>query len=227
MPAPLVIFTGTGTGIGKTFLAVATVRAWGRAPANVLGYKPIESGVVKIEETDGYLLQQASTFHVKPPPPVTRLTMAVSPNVAARVEGVTIDVEAIIHAVTRARVSGADAMVLELPGGLFSPVTDTLLAVDFVRRLAPEAVVLVAPDRLGVIHEVLATTEAARGREVNVTHVLLSPVATPDASSGSNAAELRRLVSFPIIDAAPFGDLAPSSVVTLLEHLRNPRTLRT
>ncbi len=219
MPASLIVFTGTGTGIGKTFLAVATVRAWAASGAAVLGYKPVESGVMRIEETDGYLLEQASTFHVKPPLPVVRLARPVSPHAAARAETVTIDLLAIQAAVERARASAADGVVVELPGGLFSPMTDRELAVDLIRRLAPDAVVLVAPDRLGVLHEVLSTTEAARARDVTITHVLLSPTRTPDASSGTNAAELRSFLSLPIIDAAPFGDLAPASAGEVVRSL--------
>lgn len=215
----MIVFTGTGTGIGKTFLAVATVRALAWSGARVVGYKPVESGVVHIEDSDGYLLEQASTFHVKPLLPVVRLARAISPHVAARQAGIHIDLNAVAEAVGGARASEADAVVLELPGGLFSPMTDSALAVDFVHRLGPDALVLVAPDRLGVLHEVLATTEAARGRGVIVTHVLLSPTRTPDGSTGENAAELRRLLSTPIIDAAAFGDAAPPSAGELARSL--------
>ncbi len=216
MPASLIVFTGTGTGIGKTFLAVATVRAWARSGAAVIGYKPVESGITRIEETDGYLLEQASTFHVKHPLPVIRLARPVSPHVAARAEGVRIDLTAIRVAVESARASAADGVVVELPGGLFSPMTDSELTVDLLAGLAADAVVLVAPDRLGVLHEVLSTTEAARARDIAITHVLLSPTRAPDASSGTNAAELRAFLPIPIIDAAPFGDAAPASVADLV-----------
>ena len=222
MPAPLIVFTGTGTGIGKTFLAVATVRAWARSGAAVLGYKPLESGVLRIEDTDGYLLEQASTFHVKPPLPVIRLARPLSPHVAARAEGVTVDLDVIQAAVERARASAADGVVVELPGGLFSPMTDTELAADLVRRLAPDAVVLVAPDRLGVLHDVLSTTEAARARNIEITHVLLSPMATPDASSGTNATELRSLLSLRVLDATAFGDLEPESAAELVRSVARP-----
>lgn len=215
----MIVFTGTGTGIGKTFLAVATVHALARSGARVVGYKPVESGVVRIEDSDGYLLELASTFHVKPSLPVVRLAPAVSAHVAARQAGVQIDLEVLAAAVGRARGSEADAVVMELPGGLFSPMTDSALAVDFVDRLRPDALVLVAPDRLGVLHEVLATTEAARGRGVVVTHVLLSPTRTPDGSTGENASELRRLISAPVIDAAAFGDIAPPSATELARSL--------
>ena len=220
MPASLILFTGTGTGIGKTFLAVATVRAFGAAGARVIGFKPVESGVTRNEDTDGYLLDQASTFHVKPSLPLIQLAVPVSPHVAARAAGTPIDVARVKAAVETACASAADAVVVELPGGLFSPLTDTELAVDLVRALTPRAVVLVAPDRLGVLHEVLATTEAARARGVKLTHVLLSPARAPDASSGTNARELRRFLTLNIIDAAPFGESAPASAQELVRQLR-------
>jgi dethiobiotin synthetase len=227
MPSPLIVFTGTGTGIGKTFLAVATVKSWARQGAEVVGYKPIESGVVNIEETDGHLLDLASTFHVKPSLPMVRLKAPKSPHVAAREEGVNIPLGSIADAIADARYRHPATLVVEMPGGLFSPITEDELAVAFVERLRPTAVVLVAPDRLGVMHEVLATTEAALSRGVEITHVVLSPVRDTDASSGSNARELRRFLGTTmIVDAAPWGDPSPHSADTLVESLslRFPHT---
>ncbi len=44
MTAPLLVVTGTGTGIGKTVIAAGLVATWGRRGFRVAGVKPIESG---------------------------------------------------------------------------------------------------------------------------------------------------------------------------------------
>jgi dethiobiotin synthetase len=195
--APLVVVTGTGTGIGKTSLATAFLRAWGRVRPKVLGYKPIESGVTEAGAEDGLALEAASTFHVKHLPHL-HLRTPVSPHLAARREGVQVDAAVIAGGVATARAE-ADGVVLELPGGLFSPLADDLLAVDFVKRLSPTALVLVAPDRLGVLHDVLAALEGANAKGASPTHVLLNGVETTDASTGTNAEELRRFVTVPVL----------------------------
>ncbi len=52
---------------------------------------------------------------------------------------------------------------------------------------------LVAPDALGVLHELTATLSALAARGRSPDFVVLSAAREPDASTGSNAAELRRL----------------------------------
>jgi dethiobiotin synthetase len=194
--APLVVVTGTGTGIGKTSLATAILRAWARTRSKVLGYKPIESGVGAAGAEDGLALEAASSFHVKHLPHL-HLRMAVSPHLAARAEGVRVDADELARGVAAAR-EAADGVVVELPGGLFTPLSEDLLAVDFVARLAPTALVLVAPDRLGVLHDVLAALEGARSKGASPTHVLVNGVASPDASTGTNVEELRRFGRVPV-----------------------------
>jgi dethiobiotin synthetase len=194
--APLIVVTGTGTGIGKTYLAAALLRAWSRRRSNVLGYKPIESGVGDSGAEDADALAAASSFHVKQLPHV-HVRAPLSPHLALRLEGRSLDVARIVEGVSEAR-GRADAVVVELPGGLFTPLADDLLAVDFAAKLEPTALVLVAPDRLGVLHDVLAAIDGARAHGCPPTHVLLNAVATPDASSGTNAAELRLFSNVPV-----------------------------
>ena len=58
---------------------------------------------------------------------------------------------------------------------------------------------LVAPDRLGVLHDVGATHRAAASAGVVVDAVVLMAPAKADASTGSNAAELALLTAQPIL----------------------------
>ena len=52
---------------------------------------------------------------------------------------------------------------------------------------------LVAPDRLGVLHELTATLGFAHASGARIDGVALSRPQTPDASTGTNAHELRDL----------------------------------
>ena len=171
MSAPLLLVTGTGTEIGKTVVSTGLVAAWARRGIAVAGLKPIESGQVAGQlGGDVLALGQVSTFHVTRFTPPYLLADAVSPHLAARREGRTIDPSAVVEWLRPIRET-ADAIVLELPGGLFSPLTEELTNADLALALTPTKVVLVAPDRLGVLHDVIATTRAARmsGIEIEVT----------------------------------------------------------
>jgi dethiobiotin synthetase len=219
--APLIVVTGTGTGIGKTFVAAGLVRAWAAHRADgpgVLGYKPVESGVVDPRATDAQILTGASTFHVKHPLPHVRLRAPKSPHLAAREEGVIIRLDPIVSAVRDARTAAA-GVVVELPGGLFSPVLDDALSIDLATLLEPTALVLVVPDRLGALHDAIAACEAARARGRGPTHVVVNAPEELDASTGTNAAELARLLSIPVLGPIGRGDQASEVFTTLVASI--------
>jgi dethiobiotin synthetase len=206
--APLVVVSGTGTEIGKTHFAAALVRAWhlslarrGR-PSAVAGIKPIESG----GSADGDILGRMSTFHVKRFPAPYLLRRPVSPHLAARDEGVTIAPAVVVHHIEQVRAE-ADAVLVELPGGLFSPLSVTAANADLARALDPSTTLLVAPDRLGVLHDVIATTRAAATAGLRIDGVVLSTPATPDASTGTNAAELRAVAGLSVLGVLPRADI--------------------
>jgi len=186
----LALVTGTGTGIGKTHLAEAILLAFPRE-AKVIGLKPVESGVEEGLLSDADRLERASTFHVQH----FRVTLRtpVAPSVAARKEGVVLDAGRLHAEVARVRAL-ADVTLVELPGGLFSPFVDRTLNVEFAAALGPDATVLVAPDRLGVIHDVLATVSAARARGFQLHTLALVEPEQPDASTGTNSEEIASLL---------------------------------
>ncbi len=203
MSGRLVVITGTGTGIGKTHVSCALVRCAAER-GQVIGYKPIESGVDGSSITDAERLTAASSFHVKRLPG-HRLRAALSPHLAARLEGVTIEWDPIARFITDLRAKDVDVLV-ELPGGLFTPVTETARNIDLVQRLQPNVSVLLAPDRLGVLHDVGAALAGAAHHQVPIDCVGLVSTSAPDGSSGSNAAELERFGAH-VHGTWPFADV--------------------
>jgi dethiobiotin synthetase len=197
----VVLITGTGTEIGKTHTASALLRRVGRTHS-VLGYKPIESGVLGDEGEDGARLRAASTFHVKHRPFTYLLKLAVSPHLAARAEGITIDLTRIAQTIHALRPQ-VDLLVVELAGGLYSPVAPGVLNADLVRLVPNARVFVVAPDRLGVLHDLGATTRAALRDGLRLDAIVLSSPAQPDTSTGSNAAEVPLVTDIPVVAVLP------------------------
>ncbi len=191
----LVLMAGTGTGIGKTHVSEALLLAWRAQRIVAAGVKPVESGVDGTTPSDGERLGAASAFHVKPP---YALRAPLAPCVAARDEEIPIEIEAIHACIDEARAH-ADVVLLELPGGLFSPLTEQILNADFAVSLKPHAALLVAPDRLGVLHDVLSTLRAAASLALFVRGVLLVTPEKADLSTGRNAAELAQRASAPVL----------------------------
>jgi dethiobiotin synthetase len=223
MIAPLLVVTGTGTGIGKTHVTAALLGVWcraleerGLALPEVAGLKPVETGVTPGAATDAATLEQASTFHVKRFPPPYMLTRAVSPHLAAAEEGRTLELAVIAAYVAEVR-QHADAVAVELAGGLFSPLGPTLSNADVARALAADVVVLVAPDRLGVLHDVAASTRAAAAMGLSLSGIVLVAPEHADASTGSNAKELSVVSALPVLAELPRAEV---SALTTRDDLR-------
>jgi dethiobiotin synthetase len=219
----LVIVTGTGTGIGKTHFAEALLRALQAHGTKVAGIKPIESGVEDPSATDAARLARASTFHVK------RFGYAfeegVSPHLAARRSGETIDTAKLRDEIAAA-CRQVDLLLVELPGGLFSPVTATELNADLAAACRPDTLLAVVSDRLGALHDAMACGRAAgsSGLRIDTTVFMAPPVADP--STGTNSEEFRilsptsRAFSLPRID--PTSMAARDPVVQLAARLAAP-----
>ncbi len=212
MGGRLVIVAGTGTAIGKTHFAEALIRAW-RRNARVVGLKPVESGVTDGIETDAARLRSVSSFHVKQFG--YALAAPLSPHLAARDEGLEIQIDGIRSNVEEIRQQ-VDGVVVELAGGLFTPVTEARCNADLAAALTPEWLLLVAPDSLGVLHSVIATIRAALATSLRVDGiVLVSPVQT-DSSTGRNANEIRRSAGIPVLLVLPRASSAELSELPAL-----------
>jgi dethiobiotin synthetase len=182
--------------------------------------KPVETGVAEDgnEETDQARLEKSSRwFHVKrssaPPFHVKRSLFAfpdpVSPHLAARLAGTAIDLEQIRNWIG---APSDTVVVVETAGGLFSPLGPSITNLDLTLALEPATALLVAPDRLGVLHDVTATLGLAAARGLRISAVALSAPATPDASTGRNAAEFSVLgLPTPL---AVFPRAAPSDAIS-------------
>jgi len=210
--------TGTGTGIGKTHVACALIGALAAAGRRVVGWKPVESGVpdVAVPGADEAALREASAGEGAT---TVRLVDPVSPHLAARRMGISIDPSSFVTTL-EALVAAHEDVVVELAGGLYSPMTDRLTNADWLAALAtPVRVVLVAPDRLGVLHDVGVAARAMAHDEIALHAVVLSAPAHPDDATGTNAAELvprPELAGVMVlaVPRAPVGDLV--SLVTSL-----------
>lgn len=200
MTGRLVVVSGTGTGIGKTHFAEALLLALRALDARVAGLKPIETGLGEGGVSDAQRLDRASTFHVKQIG--YTFSEPVSPHLAARREGRPIEVDVIVRMVDAVRRE-TDLTLVELPGGLFSPLGDDFLNANMALALRADDVLLVAPDRLGVLHEVIASTRAATSVPLRLDGLVLATPAAPDGSTGDNAAELGRLCEVPVLAVIP------------------------
>ena len=159
--------TGTDTGVGKTFVAVALTRALVARGLRVAVMKPVAAGTVKTPEgefnDDALELLAASNVKasyqdVNP----WLLRTAASPHLAARADGVTIRHERIAAAYGRL-AAASDLVLAEGAGGWLAPISATETMADVAEKLALP-VLLVVGLRLGCLNHALLTRDAVRER---------------------------------------------------------------
>lgn len=207
---------GTGTGVGKTHLSVALLHALARRGRSAVGLKPVESGLGE-GESDTSRLAGAGVFHVKHPAPY-RFVDPVSPHLAARRAGVEIEPARIVAWV---EACAAPWTIVETAGGLLSPLAPGLTNLDLVRLLAPEVVLLVGVDRLGILHEVAACLLAlsTKASALPAAVVVLHAPDVADSSTGTNADELVTLGLVPEAFTLPRGTALEQSTADATQAL--------
>jgi dethiobiotin synthetase len=217
-----IVVVGTGTSVGKTWVAREVLAELRRRDIGALGLKPVESGVREGTTTDADRLALHSVRAPMPPP--YRLREPLSPHLAARRENRSIDAEEILTYVRSHESSEPDdapsVVLVETAGGLFSPLDASFTNWDVACSLDPARWLLVAPDALGVLHDLTATLGAARARGRAPDLVVLSAAREPDLSTGTNATELQRLG----LVARPFalGRDDPAGIASLVDALLAP-----
>jgi dethiobiotin synthetase len=181
-----ILVAGTGTNIGKTESTALLVRGARLGGLQAVALKPIESGVVPTEPSDSERLGVAAGHA---PRARYRFRAPESPHLAARLEGASIDDGELRRWVDE---HAGEVTFIEPAGGLFSPTAVQGSGIDWVALLAVTDAILVAPGRLGVIHDVASTLLAARGAGVPVPWrcVLVTPL-EGESLADRKCAELR------------------------------------
>lgn len=187
-----VVVVGTGTEIGKTHVACCLIHAARARGIAVSAFKPVATGAPRPDACEDALLHARAGGGAYVTPSFVYLR-PVSPHLAAREEGRPIDL-ATVRARADELAAGADLQLVESAGGLFSPLGPGTTNADLVRALEPAGVVLVAPDRLGVLHDLAAALRAARAEGLAAPVVVLSASEGAwGAGPGPQAAEIAAL----------------------------------
>ena len=207
-----VVMLGTGTGVGKTYVTAQLAAAL-RPRQRVLALKPIETGVGAGEGGDAGAIA-AGAGH-QPLLSTWRFGHPVSPHLAAADQQSCIDVGAVgAWVAEQERRVQPDITLIETAGGAFTPLGRGTTNVDLALALEPGLWLLVAPDALGVLHDVGATLRALPRRP---DALVLSSARPRDASSGRNAGSLRELGIAEVLAALGPGSSDLRAVVAWLE----------
>jgi dethiobiotin synthetase len=202
-----ILIVGTGTDIGKTHITASLLYALDQQGHKVVAWKPCASGVRGI---DGDSIRFQGVVRKPSPAPVYSFPEPLSLHLAARKAGVAIKLRVILERMQQLE-NTCEILVVESAGGVFSPLNDNQTWVDLCPMMAPEQVILVAPDRLGVLHDVTSTVLAAKSKGLELQNIVLSAPSKADSSTGSNAAELETLGLGRVLGVFPRSEVIAST----------------
>jgi len=158
-----IVIAGTGTEVGKTWLAVQLLARARREDCTVAARKPAQSYAERDGRTDAELLATASGERPEAVCPRHRwYDVPMAPPIAADVLGLAPI--ALSDLVEESRwPDDVDVAVVETAGGLRSPIAHDGDNLKLIERLAPTHVVLVADAGLGTLNVVRLCMQALGG----------------------------------------------------------------
>ncbi len=223
-----VFVTGTDTGVGKTLVAAALARFLTARGLKVGVMKPAETGVEdpSLLGDDGALLKWAAGS-CEPADRITpyRLRRPLAPSLAARHDGVRIDLEHLRQVAADLAVTH-DFLIVEGAGGLMVPLNGGFLMADFAAALGLPLLVVARPS-LGTINHTLLTVFAARGMELPLAGVIINNMPEqPDGAEAEAPHALASLASADLLGVLPHVAGSPEEQVEqLARHLAESPTL--
>jgi len=174
-----IFITATGTDVGKTFVVASLIRRLRQMGREVEAIKPIVSGYdatlaaasdpATLIDALGLPLSPEAVERISP----WRFRAAISPDLAARREGRSIDVNAVVAFCQSAMERRRDILLIEGVGGIMVPLDEhrTILDVMMALRLP---LILVTGCYRGAISHTLTALDSLFRRDLNVLATIVS-----------------------------------------------------
>ena len=213
--------TGTDTGVGKTRVSCALLRAFVKQGSKAVGMKPVAAGCVETpaglycEDVENLLEAGnvvASREWVNP----YALISPVAPHIAAEHAGVEINLEQIDRSFRQLREI-ADVTVVEGVGGFVVPLNARQDTADMAKMLGLP-VILVVGMRLGCINHALLTAQAIRHKGLPLVAWVANRI-DPDMNAfDENLHALETRLAAPLLGVIPYqAEDNPAAVSGLMD----------
>ena len=198
--------TGTGTDVGKTYISGLILKKLNGSGLSCGYFKAAMSGNVR--DDNGKLIPGDAAF-VKQISGISQALedtcpyvyeRAVSPHLAARLEGNPVDMKTVKEYYTKAAQS-ADYLLTEGSGGIICPIRkdeQTIMLEDIIKELSLPCV-MVADAGLGTINSVVLTYEYMKARSIPVKGIILNNFHDGDVMEEDNKVMCELLTGLKVI----------------------------
>lgn len=169
--------TGTDTDVGKTYVTALLVKTLRKAGFDVGYYKAAISGAPTVAESDAGFVNRFAGINEPEDMILSYLYQnAVSPHLAARIEGNPVEKEVILKAWERV-TKAYPYVTMEGSGGIMCPIRHDEKAVYYLEDIIQWLhlpVLVVANAGLGTINHAVTTCEYIKNRDIPVKGILLN-----------------------------------------------------
>ena len=225
-----IFLTGTGTDIGKTYIAGLLVKTLAEAGKRPAYYKAAMSG--NDRRPDGSLIPGDGAF-VKTFSGIGQSLESMcpyvyehawSPHLASRVEGHPVDM-AVVRQGYLEVAEKYDYITMEGSGGILCPlcVDERRIQLEDVLRELQLASILVADAGLGTINSVVLTVEYMKAHALPVKGIIFNHYHAGDTMEEDNIAMCRQMTGLPVLatvrDDAEDIDIDPAVLAGLYEEV--------
>jgi dethiobiotin synthetase len=180
-----IFITATGTNVGKTPVVASLIRHLRQFGRTVEAIKPIVSGYdsARAATSDPGVLIAALGLPFSPESieriSPWRFRAAVSPDLAARYEGRSIDVDGVVAFCQSAIERHRDVLLIDGVGGIMVPLDDSRTILDVMMALRLP-LILVAGSYRGAVSHTLTALDSLFRRGMNVLATIVNE--TPDST---------------------------------------------
>ena len=203
--------TGIGTGVGKTIVSACLVQG-----LEADYWKPIQAGLQEGTDTEivkSLVSNKTSVMHKER----FRLNTACSPHLAAKIDGVSIQMEDLLVPASQNKT-----MVIEGAGGLLVPINDHDTILDLIKYLNVE-VILVVKNYLGSINHSLLTIEVLKHNRIKVTGIVISGNGNPDSEKVIEDNGVKIIGRIPLLEVINGDSVAQTAKELIRNGLYNIR----
>ncbi len=195
--------TGIGTNVGKTVASAVLTEA-----LQADYWKPIQSGVVEGKDSDtvkSLITNSKSVFH----PETYLLKEPLSPHFAAKLDGVTIQLDKINLPKT------TNHLIIEGAGGLLVPINDAQYVIDIAKQLDCE-IVLVISSYLGCINHSLLSIDYLLRNHFKIKALVFNGTFEPEVKQAITGYVKNTL----IIDVPQVDELSKPSILQISTQIK-------
>jgi len=195
--------TGIGTNVGKTVVSAMLTEA-----LQADYWKPIQSGVIEGKDSDtvkSLISNDKSVFY----PESYLLKEPLSPHFAAKLDGVTIELDKIHLPKT------ANHLIIEGAGGLLVPINDTQYVIDIAKQLDCE-IILVISSYLGCINHSLLSIDYLLRNHFKIKALVFNGTFEPEVKQAITSYVKNTL----IIDVPQVDELSKPSILQISTQIK-------